>query len=449
MSLDKKSEKHVGVGVKLSTNTCLDELLKYDDLNKEMADNNGKTVLMHAAFNNDVPCLTKLIEKGATRNKKDHDGKTALMEAAYWGHLGCVNYLLNNGADRYISDNNGHNALWWAKKRNPFPRVVPTNKQKCARRLIKLQKPFLKWVGGKTQIINTVMEKFPSTMHNYHEPFIGGGSVLLALLTLKNAGDVEITGGIYAYDLNERLINLYKFIQTEHVELHKKVSYYMNVYDSISGDVINRNPANIEDAKTSKESYYYWIRKKFNTLPTASLETAALFLVINKTCFRGMYREGPNGYNIPYGHYKKTPRLIALDELSRISSLLQDVIFECSSFQNMLNPSDNENLQGDDFVYLDPPYVPVDALSNCASTTPSFVGYTSKGFNTAAHEELFERVCQLQDIDVSFVMSNSKTQLVEDAFDEDEYDITYITARRAINSKDPGSTAKEVIVSSV
>ena len=197
----------------------------------------------------------------------------------------------------------------------------------------KLQKPFLKWVGGKTQIINDIISKIPNEMNNYHEMFLGGGSVLLALLSLEKQGTINIKGKVYAYDINKDLINVYKNVQQNYEELHNILSLYFKEYDSITENEINRKPKNIDEAKTSKESYYYWIRNKYNTIDKNSIECSALFIFINKTCFRGMYREGPNGYNVPYGHYKTTPTLISKEQLKDISDLIKDVVFIDSSFR--------------------------------------------------------------------------------------------------------------------
>ena len=122
-----------------------------------------------------------------------------------------------------------------------------------------LQKPFLKWVGGKTQIINDIIAKIPSQMNNYHELFLGGGSVLLAVLSLQKQNKITIKNTIYAYDINNVLINVYKNIQNNKNELYEIINLYVKEYDDIKGSVINRNPSTIEEAKTSKESYYYWI----------------------------------------------------------------------------------------------------------------------------------------------------------------------------------------------
>ena len=90
------------------------------------------------------------------------------------------------------------------------------------------QKPFLKWVGGKTQILDTILSKVPKEMNNYHEPFVGGGSVLLAVLSMKERGDIKIKGHIYAYDLNKGLINVYKHIQNNKDDLFNQIETIIN-----------------------------------------------------------------------------------------------------------------------------------------------------------------------------------------------------------------------------
>lgn len=142
-------------------------------------------------------------------------------------------------------------------------------------------------------------------MNNYHELFLGGGSVLLAILSLRQQNRIVIYGGVYAYDVNNDLINVYRNIQSNKDELYNLINFYMEEYDGIDGEIINRTPKTIEEAKTSKESYYYWLRHIYNKIDKNTVECSALFMILNKTCFRGMYREGPNGYNVSYGHYKK------------------------------------------------------------------------------------------------------------------------------------------------
>lgn len=293
----------------------------------------------------------------------------------------------------------------------------------------KLQKPFLKWIGGKTQIINDIVSKIPKKINNYHEIFLGGGSVLLAVLSLQKQNKIIIKNKIYAYDINNDLINVYKNIQSNKEALFKYITLYITEYDNITGSDINRNPQTIEEAKTSKESYYYWLRKKYNNIDKNTIECSALFMVINKTCFRGMYREGPNGYNVPYGHYKKTPTIISEKDLNYISDLIKDVEFRHSSFTVSI-----KNIKKGDFVYLDPPYAP--------ENKKSFVGYNVDGFTLETHKLLFEEIKKLNNI--KFVLSNAKVELVVDNFKD--YKCEDIKARRAINSKNPGDTTTEVII---
>lgn len=296
----------------------------------------------------------------------------------------------------------------------------------------KLQKPFLKWVGGKTQIIEHILNVFPKELNNYHEIFLGGGSVLLAILSLQKQNKILIKGDIYAYDLNNTLINVYKNIQNNKDELFKYIEYYINEYDNIKDTSIIRKPSNIEEAKTSKESYYYWIRNYFNSINKNTAECSALFIIINKLCFRGLYREGPNGFNVPYGHYKNTPNMITKEELYYISDLIKDVKFIHSDFTESI-----KNVKKGDYVYLDPPY----ALEN----KTSFVGYTTDGFNLECHNKLFDLITKFNTNDIKFSMSNSKVDLVMNYFTD--YKIIEIEARRAINSKNPESKTIEVIIS--
>jgi len=289
-------------------------------------------------------------------------------------------------------------------------------------------KPFLKWVGGKTQIIDKILESFPKTMHNYHEPFLGGGSVLLAILSAKQAKQIQITGTIYASDLNPNLIYLYKAVQSNLPELIQEVKQLITQYNQYKGTAVNRKPASLEDV-TSTESYYYWIRNSFNILEDKStIKASAMMFFLNKTCFRGVYREGPNGYNVPYGHYKN-PSIMDETHMQDVSKLIQGVVFTCQPFMTSF-----EKIVKDDFIYLDPPYVP--------ETATSFVGYTADGFNLEDHNKLFKE-CKKY----SFVMSNSNVQLVRDAFPI-PYKTTVVLCRRAINSKKPESKTNEIIIRS-
>ena len=316
--------------------------------------------------------------------------------------------------------------------------------------LSNIQKPFLKWAGGKTQILDKILWHFPSKMNNYHEIFLGGGSVLLAVLSLRKQGHLQIEGNIYAYDLNPVLINVYQQIQSQPQQFYKFLSEYRNTYDNCnphidikssnqvdqvilptSVRVPHRKPKSLQEAKNFKESYYYWVRDHFNQMDKITPEGAAVFVFLNKTGFRGLYREGPNGYNVPYGHYKKTPVMISPSELEHIHQLTQGVKFVYSSFQESLSKVSKE-----DFIYLDPPYVP--------ENPQSFVKYTHDGFSLQTHQELFQIVKQLHEKKNKLVLSNSNVPLVLDTFEE--FYKEHLQVRRTINAKKPGSTTTEVII---
>lgn len=301
--------------------------------------------------------------------------------------------------------------------------------------LIYVPKPIIKWVGGKTQIIDKIMGEFPTTMNNYHEIFLGGGSVLFALLHYKKEGFINISGKIYAYDVNDALIYVYKNIQSNHVELYNKIQQYICEYNDCHGTDINRNPATIVDAKKSKENYYYWIRIQYNKLSVIEKRTingSAMFIFLNKTCFRGVYRVGPNGFNVPFGHYTN-PEIINKEHLEEIHHLIQGVMFECSEFESSI-----KNIAENDFAYMDPPYA--------QEKQTSFVGYTENGFNIGQHIILFNICNQLTENKKKWVMSNADVPLVRQHFTSLIYIIQSIVCKRSIHSKKPDSKASELII---
>ena len=300
---------------------------------------------------------------------------------------------------------------------------------------IHVPKPILKWVGGKTQILDKLIGNFPIEMNNYREAFLGGGSVLLTLLSYVKNGAIKVHGNIYAYDLNEPLICVYKNIQSHHNELYETLQTIITEFNACGNGEIRRKPATIEEAKMAKENYYYWTRNEYNKLcPTdkKGLLGSAMFIFLNKTCFRGVFRVGPSGFNVPYGHYNN-PEIINKDHLLEIHNLIQNVVFECCGFNTSL-----ENVEPNDFVYLDPPYAP--------ETDKSFVGYTENGFDIEQHRSLFQLIHTLTDTDKKVMLSNADVSLVRDNFTNERYNTTSILCKRSINSKNPESKAKEVII---
>lgn len=296
-----------------------------------------------------------------------------------------------------------------------------------------LQKPLLKWVGGKTQIIEQIIKMVPQEMEHYHEPFVGGGSVLFAILSLARDGVIKITGTVYASDANKSLIDVYIHIQSDKDGLFSIINETMTIYDSLDGTVIHRKPTTYEMALTSKESFYYWLRNQYNSEPVGTLRRSALFMVLNKTCFRGIYREGPNGFNVPYGHYKKTPTVVTMDELTAVHNLIRNVVFLHQDYTHSI-----AIVKAGDFVYLDPPYAPESATS--------FVGYTKDGFTKDNHESLFQIIAQLKRKNIAFLMSNAKVDMVTHFFQDKGCGCIEVNARRAIHSKKPDSMTTEVLI---
>ncbi len=275
------------------------------------------------------------------------------------------------------------------------------------------------------------MALFPTEMENYHEPFVGGGSVLLAVLAAKKAGTLRIHGTVYASDLNRYLIALYKHIQSNIDALLLELKTLVEEFSACTGTEVNRKPVSRAEA-TSKESYYYWTRSRFNAAEDrVGVQASAMLLFLNKTCFRGVYREGPRGFNVPYGNYKN-PAIYDEAHLRAISNLLQGVVFTAAPFQESL-----AKVATDDFVYLDPPYAP--------ETETSFVSYTADGFSGDQHRALFA-LCESWHTRIKMVMSNAAVKAVKDAFPTPVYTTQVISCRRAIHSKDPTARTNEVLI---
>ena len=279
-------------------------------------------------------------------------------------------------------------------------------------------KPFLKWVGGKTQILEQVLTLFPTAIHDYYEPFVGGGAVLIGLLDAIRQKRITLTGTIYASDINPALINLYKCIQSRPEELLTEIDRISTITDT---DAMGHPILH-------QETYYYAIRDQYNQLlDKTTLQAAALFLYLNKTCFRGIYREGPRGFNVPFGHYRN-PTIVDPGLIRHLSVLFRPVVFRTCSFESALSTGPTAG----DFTYIDPPYVPVNATS--------FVGYTADGFDK--HQALFDL---LKTLPCPFLLSNADIPLVRQTFPA-PYTIQTISCRRAIHCRNPDARADEVLI---
>jgi DNA adenine methylase len=297
------------------------------------------------------------------------------------------------------------------------------------------EKPFLKWIGGKTQIIDKLIDNYPTEMNNYHDIFLGGGSTLLALLSNVRDKKITVNGKIYAYDLNRDLINVYKNVQSNPDELYKEIRILIKNYNSCDGEHIDRKPKTIQDALTSKESYYYWIRNCYNKLnddEKYSVIGASMFIFMNKTCFRGVYRTGPNGFNVPFGHYAN-PKIIDKSTIISIHELIKNVKFKCCDFEHSL-----AKVKKGDFVYLDPPYVP--------EKTTSFVKYNVEGFDINQHLKLFKTCNEMNNNDIMFMMTNSDVELVKKSFPKKKFSKEVIECKRTIHSKNPAKKTNEIII---
>ena len=282
-------------------------------------------------------------------------------------------------------------------------------------------KPLIKWIGGKTQILDHVMAQFPQEMNNYHEIFLGGGSVLLALMDRVHSGTIRVHQHIYAYDMNESLIAFYQDVQQRPREFYQEISQLIQVFEQLPDAKYNEM---ISDAST--------------VCSTKRLTISAYFLFLNKTCFRGMYRVGPHGFNVPYGHYKH-PEIISLAHLEVVHQCIQGVRFICSDFRTSIPLIHGES----EFVYMDPPYFP--------ETTTSFVGYTEGGFTLGMHEQLRSLTRELTLQRTAWLMSNADVSWIREQYSSVPPHLTYIQSlvcKRTINSKRPNATTGEVLIRS-
>jgi DNA adenine methylase len=272
------------------------------------------------------------------------------------------------------------------------------------------QKPLIKWVGGKHKLLEHIIPHFPKEINNYHELFLGGGSVLLGVLSQINDKKIKIKGKIYAYDFNPVLIAFYQAIQSNWKEL----------YDTIMK--IKKAGEKVDD-----KEYYYYIRQLYNSRDDTEMARVAEFVYLNKTCFRGLFRLNKSGgFNVPYGNYKK-PGIAEPKEFEKVSQLIKDVTFICKDFEEVKISSKK------DFVYMDPPYVP--------EKKDSFTAYSKVGFTEDKHNALFDKCIKMK---CKWVMSNSNTEPVKETFKK--FNINEIEARRAINSKNPAAKTKELII---
>jgi DNA adenine methylase len=305
--------------------------------------------------------------------------------------------------------------------------------------------PFLKWVGGKTQICDDVINLFPAVIERYYEPFIGGGSILIKLLNLVDTNMIKIKK-FQISDINKTLILTYHNIKHNPEKLIQQLTIIKdNYFKNTNISAASKGTSiqffdNIDENILKGCNYvYYFYRDMYNKLKKTidNLNTddkcklSALFIFLNKTCFRGLYRENSSGeFNVPFGNYSN-PSIYDKNNITNLSKLFKKykVKFKCLTF-------DTITVKNNSFVYLDPPYYP--------ENSNSFVDYNGTSFNLESNNKLLNMVNNLNDKNIKFVLSNSDTQWINDNYNK--YNINKILCKRKINSKNPKSTVNEVII---
>ena len=252
-------------------------------------------------------------------------------------------------------------------------------------------KPFIKWVGGKTQLLPELTSRIPDDFSRYFEPFIGGGALFFHLQPEQST----------LIDINEELTNAYTVIKYKTDELIADLKQH--IYE---------------------KEYYYQIRNVDRTDEYESwsdVRRASRLIYLNKTCFNGLYRVNLKGeFNTPIGSYKN-PKIVDETNLRACSRALQKVEIINGSFLEV-----EERVSSNDFVYFDPPYAPLNATS-------SFTGYSQKGFDGKMQLSLRDLCDRLNKKGVRFMVSNSNAPLILDLYQN--YKIEFVYATRAINSK--------------
>ncbi|MBI3190110.1 DNA adenine methylase [archaeon] len=257
-------------------------------------------------------------------------------------------------------------------------------------------KPFVKWAGGKRQLITSLEGHLPKKFSTYFEPFLGGGALLFHLLNQNPNLKCNIS------DLNSDLILAYITIRNKVEQLVESLELHSGKYSA------------------DKIEYYYSVRE---SAPKNQIEKVSRLLFLNKTCFNGLYRVNSKGqFNVPLGRYTN-PSIVNKENLISVSKILQskNIAIKCQDFEAILDEA-----KKDDFVYFDPPYQPV-------SKTANFTSYTKCEFTYDDLKRL-ANVCQkLDKKDCKVLLSNSNTKEVRKLFSS-KWKVVEVSANRAINS---------------
>lgn len=275
-------------------------------------------------------------------------------------------------------------------------------------------KPFLKWAGGKTQLIpvikSTLPKKIFSDEFTYIEPFVGSGAVLFWMLReFPNLKKAVIN------DINADLINTYKIIAEQPKALISHLTVLQNEFHEF------------ENNPDGRKVYYYEKREVYNTRNEGNDLHAALFIFLNRTCFNGLYRVNKkNGFNVPMGSYK-TPTILDEENIFEVSEALQKVEIMCGDYQETINFTNEKSL-----FYFDPPYKPL-------NETSSFNSYSKDEFGDAEQIRLRDFCKTLNVLGHSWILSNSDVagkELNDTFFDDiyNEFNIQRVNAKRSINA---------------
>ena len=277
-------------------------------------------------------------------------------------------------------------------------------------------KPFIKWAGGKSQLLNDIRTKYPEKIEKYCEPFVGGGAVLFDVLANFQPKEILIN------DINAELVNTY-------IQIKNSVDDLIEMLSEMQESFRKKN-------ETDRKIMYLSNRERFNDIKVngegqINLEKAALFIFLNKTCFNGLYRVNRKGlFNVPMGAYKNPP-ICDAENLRLISGLLKNVQIKCGDYSECADFIDENT-----FVYIDPPYRPI-------TETASFTSYSENEFGDKQQVELCKFVDRISTKGAKIVVSNSdpKNSDENDSFFDDlysNYTIMRVSAKRMINSKSTG-----------